>query len=434
MVAASFIDLRINNAEQFKESLSEPAPNTSLYLVYGKTEAWSNESSPNIANTSIATIYEVWSNMIAGKKVLGGDIHHVIPRNNWTANTIYTAYDDKSTTLFNDNVTFYVVNSDLSVYKCIANNISSNSTVEPTSVNPAITSKTSDGYSWKYMYTITDAEEIRFTTDNYIPVKTLSTDDGSIQWQVESIILTNAGVGYTNSTNIVVSVSGDGTTFAATGIVNTSTNTITSITVTSPGVGYTYATVTISDLGLLGSGATARAIISPPGGHGSDPLYELGGKNVMINSKFVYDENLVFPITNDFRQIALVKDPYLNSTSNVATNTTFIQAMSMITSGIGSYIDDEIIYQGLSLSAFTFKGRVVSWDNTTGKIILINTVGTPTAASALVGVTSSTSRVISSIVENAFEPYSGRILYVDNIKPVTRSSDQIEDFRILVTF
>lgn len=443
MTSVKFVNLRVNNAEQFREALAEPIPNTSIFMTFGKVDAWANDAAPDTANSSISTVYEIWKNMVGGKKVLGGDLHHVIPRNNWTANSVYTPYDNLSSNLYDDDVAFCVVNSDLSVYKCISNNGGANSTIEPTSVNPSITSTTSDGYSWKFMYNISDAEEIRFTTESYIPVKTISSDDGSLQWQVQenaedgainSVIIINAGTGYTNSSNIVVTVSGDGSSFSGFATVNTTTNTISSISITNPGAGYTYATVDITDLSGNGSSAEARAIISPPGGHGSNPLYELGGKNVMINTKFIYDEDEVFPLNNDFRQIALLKDPYLNGTANVATNTTFLQATTLIVAGIGSYVDDEYVYQGSSFATATFSGRVVEWNETTGKLILINTEGTPTASFALIGSTSSTSRVISSITENAFQPYTGQILYVDNIKPVTRSSDQIEDFRILVNF
>lgn len=443
MKYSTFVDLRVNNAEQFKESVSESTSNTNLFLTFGRVEAWANDADPDSANSSIASYNEIWSNMIGGKKILGGDLHHVIPRFDWTANTVYTAYDHMSTELYDGNTQFYVMNSDYSVYKCISNNHGSISTVEPTSVNPAITTSTSDNYVWKYMYTISDAEQLRFTTSDYIPVKSLTADDGSLQWQVQSaaedgsieaVYLSNTGIGYSNSSNIVISVTGDGSSFSATASVNTQTNTISSITVTNSGTNYTYADITITDLGGEGQDATARAIISPPGGHGSDPLYELGGKNIMINTKFRYDEDGVFPVTNDFRQVAILKDPISTLTDEIATNTAFLQATSIVTAGTGSYTQDEIVYQGASSSDYIFKGRVVSWNDSTGTIILINTDGEPSAAQALVGVTSTTSRIISSITEHILNPRTGRILFVDNIKPVTRSSDQIEDFRIVLKF
>jgi len=442
MTSSTFVDLRINNAEQLRESVSEPNPNTKIFLTFGKVDAWPNESSPNVSNASMATVYEVWSNMIGGKKILGGDLMHVIPRFNWTANTNYTAYDHMNPNLFDGNTKFYVVNSDYSVYKCISNNNGSISTVEPTSFNTEATTSTSDGYVWKYMYTLNDAEKIRFTTDNYIPVKTLSLNDGSLQWQVQSsategsietIFVTSGGQNYTNTSNITITITGDGQSATAIPSLNTVTNTLSSIIVTNPGTGYSYATATVTDAGI-GTGATLRPIISPIGGHGYDPLYELGGKNVMIDVKLRYSEEGVLQATNDFRQIALLKDPYIKGSSNVATNAAFSQAYTITAAGSGNYTQDEFVYQGTSLAASTFKGKVLSWNSATSKLLLINTVGTPTAAQSLIGTSSFTVRAISSAEQGDLKRYSGRILYVDNIKPVTRSSDQIEDFKIVVKF
>ena len=136
MSSATFIKFRVNNAEQFKESVSEPSPNTNLYLVYGRVNAWANDSSPSAANSSVGTEYEIWSNIIGGKKILGNDISHVIPRFNWNANTKYIAYDHRNTNLYDGNTQFYVMTSDYNVYKCLANNNGANSVVEPTAINP----------------------------------------------------------------------------------------------------------------------------------------------------------------------------------------------------------------------------------------------------------------------------------------------------------
>ena len=442
MSSSTFVDLRINNAEQFKESVSEPAPNTKIYLTFGKVDSWSNDACPTSANSSISTVYEVWSNMIGAKRVLGSDVCHMIPRFDWASNTVYTAYDHMNPNLHDGNTKFYVMNSDYSVYKCIANANSAVSTIQPTSVSTTSLYSTSDGYIWKYLYTLNDSEKTRFLTDDYIPVKTLTADDGSLQYQVQqnaikgavrNIVVTNGGQNYTNTSNITITISGDGTSAIAIPVLNTSTNTISSITITDSGYNYTFGFVTITDKGL-GSGATGRVIIAPPGGHGSDPLYELGGKNILVSTRIRYDEDGVLPTSNELRQISILKDPYLNSTSNVATNVAVLQAKTLTVQGSGNYVPDEIVYQGTSLDASTFKGRVVSWDYTTNKLVLINTVGTPVSSQSVIGATSFTVRVLAGYQNESFEKYTGRILYVDNIKPVTRSSDQIEEYRVLIKF
>lgn len=442
MSHSTFIDLRVNNAEQLKESTSEPSPNTQLYLCFGKTDAWANDSAPPASNTSVISFYDVWSNMIGGKKLVSSDMMHVIPRYDWTANTTYIAYDDTNPNLVDGNTAFYVVNSDYSVYKCLANNNNQPSTVEPTSISPFIVSQTSDGYIWKYMYTISDVEKLRFTTSGYIPVKTLSENDGSLQWQVQDeaiegaihhILVTNAGTGYTNSSNVTITITGDGSGALATATVNTTTNTIQTISMTSEGEGYTFATVTISTTDS-GSGATARAIISPPGGQGSNPLYELGGKNLMINGKIRYSEDGVLPVTNDFRQISLLKDPYEQGTSNVAIMASFLQGQTLTLAGTGDFQEDELVYQGVNLTSYDYRARVVSWDSGNNKLIVINSTGTASASKSLIGANSLTVRTVTNIEEGALQRHTGRILYVDHVKPVIRAPDQIEDFKIVVKF
>jgi hypothetical protein len=432
------IKMKVNQAEQFKTAISAATDinPTTLYLTYGKVTSWANDAAPDTANSSIASDYEVWLNMIGGKKILGSDVIHVIPRYNWTANTKYYAYDHMSTDLYDKQ--FYIMTSDYNVYKCLANNSSSNSTVQPTAVNPTTVAQTSDGYIWKYMYTVSDSEQLRFTTAQYIPVKSIPTNDGSLQAQVQtnavegaiySIILANTGSGYSNSSNMTIQISGDGQSATATANVNVSSGKVSTITMTNYGLGYTFANVSISGGG--GSGAIGRAIITPFGGHGSDALYELGGSALMFNPSFKFNEGGKLPTTNDFRQIAIVKNPLVRDGSAQMDNTSFSQAYTLTTVGSGNYVQDEILYQGVSVASAIFSGRLLSWDSANGIARLINTLGAPTSQS-LIGANTSTSRFVSNIVDKDVKEHSGYVLYLNNLTPITRSSDQIEDFKLIV--
>jgi len=55
--------------------------------------------------------------------------------------------------------------------------------------------------------------------------------------------------------------------------------------------------------------ATLQPIISPPGGHGSNPLKELGARRVCISTKFNNSEAGTIPVQNDFRQVGIIKNP-----------------------------------------------------------------------------------------------------------------------------
>ena len=73
--------LSFNNAEQFKESFSEPAA-TVGYVFIGNHVPYANESSPNSIVDSSSDEKTVWDNMFAAKKVTGNDVELVIPRVN----------------------------------------------------------------------------------------------------------------------------------------------------------------------------------------------------------------------------------------------------------------------------------------------------------------------------------------------------------------
>lgn len=107
------------------------------------------------------------------------------------------------TTITNPVKPMYVMTSERNVYKCLSNNNSVLSTVEPrgdyTSSNGNIA--TSDGYIWKYMFNVKPSN--RFLTDDWIPVPTSvnQLDYGSsaldvIDGELTTIVVTNKGNGY----------------------------------------------------------------------------------------------------------------------------------------------------------------------------------------------------------------------------------------------
>ena len=216
-------NFRIHNAKQFREMLSEAslyggatastALSTNAYLFIGKSSAWSgsfsdtsvpdpttaaNPSSDTTANTS----YSHWKDMIAAKKVSASDVSHVVTRHNWTSGRHYQMYKDTEThsnliatrtgqtvssdasgtaTTSTNLYPMYVMNTNYGVYKCLYNSeieISGSNYPRPSTTEPTATTTTAgapaalaDGYVWKYMYTITAAEALKFVTSSYIPVK-----------------------------------------------------------------------------------------------------------------------------------------------------------------------------------------------------------------------------------------------------------------------
>ena len=436
-------DLRVTNAVNFKELVSRQISNNRIYFTFGKPTAWANDAAPDVANSSVTVFNDVWKNMIGAKLLTGNEVKHVIPRNTWAANTAYDAYDhcECSLNLFDSNTHFYVVTSSWNVYKCLDNNNAANSTVMPTQIFTDKAIEEIDGYVWKYMYTVSSEDQLRYTTPSYIPVQYITEDNGSLQWSVqenavsgalESVQVTANG-SYTNASNITITITGDGTGATAAPRVNVTSNTLTNIIITAKGSGYTYANVAITTTDSGANGA-ARAIISPPGGHGKNPLRELGGSRLILNPKLNQTESGYFPVSNQFRQITLMQNPYERDGTTLAANTLYTQyTTAILDTATSQYNDDEYVYQGSSLSAASFSGIVENWDSGNNTIRLTNISGT-LQADVLVGANSGTARFVQSNTANKLAPYTGSFLYIDNIVPITRAADQSEDFKITMKF
>jgi len=500
---------RIHNAEQFQEAFSEAAA-TNIYLFIARVNEWANNDvSPLPLDTIKETRYEPWRDMVATKKVSSSDVSFSIPRYNWTTGTVYAEYDDRSTSLYEDQ--FYVITSNFNVYKCMFNDNGATSTVQPTGTSTSIIS-TSDGYKWKYMYTISAADVLKFVTTSYIPVKTLTSDDGSNQWDIQQaatntsidiIDVTGAGSGYrwrsntifsvTNSSTIVldtaasptdsyyvgsaiyipsglgsgqqsnvtsyvgssktltvspafsvtpnsssgyhigpiVTITGDGS--GATAYANVAATSITHVNMINTGSNYTRAAVSFSD--ASGTAATALPRLSPIGGHGSDPVGELGGYNVMLNVRLDGTEGNNFPTNNDFRIIGLWKDP-LTSNDITATASAYDLTTKLVVTGItsGPFAQDEIV-SGTANGAI---GRVVEFANsnatgTNGTLKVTNVYGT-FEAETITGNTTGATATVSTVTGGELKPYSGDILYKEFRSVTSRASDQIEDIKIVVRF
>lgn len=416
---------RVHNAQQFAEAFSETS-NTIMYLFIGKNTSFPNDNSPPTPINSTANIeYTPWRDMYAAKRITTADVTHAIERYNWTSGTVYDQYDDQDTNLLDDD--FYVMTEDYNVYKCLFNAGATASTTKPTGVSTSPFTA-ADGYIWKYMYTVTTAKALKFLTNDYIPVQTLTSDGGEDQWDVQTaavdggihvVKVTAGGSGY--ATAPAVTITGDGT--GATANSTITANVVTSVTITNAGTGYTRATVSFAS-----GAAAATAIISPKGGHGSDAVEELGGKFIMLNVRLDGTESNTFSTANEFRQVGIIRDPYLYGTTTRAVASSFRQSFKYQLSSIsGTFTVDETITSGSNTASLI--------EFTTPDLFTTLPVHLPFANTASVaGGTSGATGTIAAITTPGLQPYSGDIIYVENRVPISRADDQIEDVKLVVQF
>ena len=212
-------EFNILNARKFKDSVGstqkdQVGNSTILYAVLGRNRAYTDENNPDTPiETDKNKQYELWRDAVAGRKITAGDVEHVVPRYNWTAGTVYAMYRDTDKTMYER--AFYVFTSENNVYKCLNNNKGAASTVEPTGYSTR-TFTLSDGYTWKYMYTISLGQADKFLTASYMPVRTLTNTDASAEGDrqvevqnaaangsIEVIETFNSGSGYMMLSNTI---------------------------------------------------------------------------------------------------------------------------------------------------------------------------------------------------------------------------------------
>ena len=212
-----------------------------------------------------------------------------------------------------------------------------------------------------------------------------------------------------------------------------------------------------------GSSGAVNVVIAPKGGHGFNAVEELGGHYVMMATKLTGAEGDDVTTENDFRKLGIVVNPYLYGTTSVASDATARMTYALkLTSQSGTYDGDEKISQATTGAI----GKVVEWDSsnsilyytqerfgdygtngTTGANVAFSganivtgatsgATGTPDASadSAVTLAGGNTITFTNGYANPELDPDSGDMIYIENRKPISRSSDQIEDIKIIVEF
>lgn len=169
------------------------------YFAASKHTEWDDELNPPVPSDNEQALYDFNTELLFGKRVNETDLSYMIRKIDWTSNTTYTQYDNQANNLYEKD--FYVLTSSNNVYKCLYNNNDSPSTVEP-SQTTANTFQTGDQYIWKYMYTLSGANNAKFSTNEYIPVDSnTATEAAAVNGSIEIVKVENSGSGYIAYTN-----------------------------------------------------------------------------------------------------------------------------------------------------------------------------------------------------------------------------------------
>ena len=445
------------------------------YIGIGRTEDWNNTDTEPTPVITDREERDFRLSMQSAK--LAANYSFVIPRINWSSGTTYGQYDD--TVVSHPTQPYYAMTDNNQVYVCLRQSRNSAGVAQPSTVAPSGTASvpftTSDGYAWKFLYTVGVLDNTNFTSANFIPVKKVrildtdgsgnitstatdqlqkTTQDAAIAGPICGIDITNAGAGYSSAPT--VTLVGNGVYANASATV--SGGAVVKVVIDDDsaagvqgirmGYGYNYAHVAFSGGGSPTTTAAARVILGPKGGFGADPRDDLRSKAMMFNIQPAGTEGAdqtqpsfnvgEFHVGTSFRQIGLLKNP-LDSEGAAFTGTSgnvlhrlkldtdngvivaFTKGSTMTggTSGakaiVGDTDSDEIWYHQNETTGFTAFDSAEEVTDLAGGIGFVDSDNNTTI--------SKTAKI---------DKFSGDLLYIENRAKVIRSVDQTEDIKVII--
>ena len=515
MAAIVTDQFRILNAGNFIDSVSNDSNSYYVFVGlanpaasgYGRESDWDTDTPSPTDNSDYMSF--VGDASLYGKKVTSANARRLVRRIDWATGTKYEMYRHdysisnlspitKSSRLYDSN--YYVINSEYKVYVCIDNGSSGINTTgnasldEPTftDLEPTKAGESGDGYVWKYLFSVSPSDIIKFDSTEYISLPnnwstTTNTQIESVrdnansdnnENQIKKVYIDAQGAGYSQGSH-ELNIIGDGSGAKVVVEVDSSGK-ITDTVISAGGKGYTYGIV---DLGSINANASTKAklipIIPPAKGHGYDIYKELGADKVLVYARFD-DSTRDFPIDTSFSQIGIVKNPTAIGSTSVFTENQYSSLGAIKFSSVTGTVNigDRI---NQTVTGGTAKGFVASYDSETkvlkyfqdrslflnqttfdstdyvgvstiSKVLdfessgnAVTTVGgfTGSIETGFTGITTNPTgnKIISlgtqftnGIASAEINKGSGDIIYLDNRPLITRNSRQKEDVKIILEF
>jgi hypothetical protein len=270
----------------------------------------------------------------------------------------------------------------------------------------------------------------------------------AIPGTIDRIVILSSGNSYIQG-DASVSIVGDGQDAQAR--LTLTNGEVTGITITNPGSGYSFAEISVVNASenSPGTGARFRAIISPYGGHGSNPQKELFAKSLSLTVSLTNETSDTF-LNNDFRQLGIVKNPRIfGSSSNFTSNTGNCCYVVVINNP--ELVDYDDVIEGDDGGRFIVVQKEDSNnDGVVDRIHLLpiipklyvstqlTNVNTEVALGSIVPDSFNIGTVAEPILVDYLEPEvdnrTGEIIYLDNRVKIIRTSDQVEKIRALINF
>ena len=419
------------------------------YIGVSRSNPWNAADSAPTAKDNIRIQNEFRNGLQSIHRVAAASL--VVPRKSWATGTTYVAYDDKKDLADYGSDFFYTANSNHDVYICLrqgkdATGTAVASTVEPTGSNND-PFETSDGYVWKFLYTISALDATLFMTNDHMPIdRILATDSNSTgneikQYEVQnaakpgmitSFEVTAGGSGYSNPSININGVNYPDLvdfTLNSGAIVKAEYNPDSSGTTLNYVHGLRGAQVTLTDSN--GTNGEVRAVMSSGLGIGGDASSDLKSGSMMIGVR-VDGNTSDWLLNQDYRQIGIIRGIKDSAQGSQWTNLTggALQSMTLSTQTV-AFTTDEVIVGATS-------GAKAYVDQTNGNTILYHQNDSTgyvgfVANETLTEMTGAGEGTVGTpLISSEVDPFTGEILYIDNRSAVTRVANQTEDIKIVI--
>jgi len=512
---------RLSNANNFINSVEDPT--NSYYVVtslpnpsavgFGRTSNWNTNTPSPIDDIDYINHYH--DDILFGQNINASNVRRLIRKVTWSVGTRYEMYRHDYSILNPSPITnsyrlydanYYVISSNYNVYICIDNGSSGINTTgnasqdEPTftDLEPSPAGSSGDGYLWKYLFTVSPSDIIKFDSTQYVtvPDNWASSTDAQITAvrnngnstvnnnQIKKVYISKGGSGYSGGLGQSFNILGDGSGGKV--LVDVVSGSIKNVTVTSGGSGYTYGLV---DLGSINSGITQDQaaklipIIPPSLGHGYDLYKELGTDKVLVYARFD-DSTKDYPIDTSYSQVGILKNPQTFGSAGIGSTFTANQFSSLyaikflngytgtanvgdkisqsVTGGIAvGYIasfdtqtnvlkyfkDRTLCYNSVSIDQTDYigissAGKVLAFESSTATITS-NGGFSGSIDTGFSGITTNPTgnnlinlavTFTNGLANPDINKSSGDIIYIDNRPLISRNPRQKEDVKIILEF
>ena len=466
--------------------------NTPLWIGIGKTDSWPTVSGniiPKTPNSSLADSNAVLANLITLNQVIAAEL--MFPANLWQSGRTYKVYDSGDDACFYattlGSTTYYPCYINLTndmIYLCVRSSggVSNITPAGSTAgvITPALTSSSTDGYYWAYLYTLAGGEPGKLNTSTFKPLTTLTNDSAT---QPKGIFLYAQPIDATTGVSIplnlanvtaimlhwtgtykpIASGSAAYTSGGAISIFNTlPTNRLDYATIDqidSAGtriISYASITVTMQ----TGHSAIAfRPVITAADGIVSDLTKVLPCWYAGFIAEFNgADENAIDLIkTNNYSQISLINNPQNTNGAITPINSKNCLRYFTLSSFIGfgataaemKAHEDKLIYQCNSAGAITANGAIgiidyVIIDSASVKRVYflqnsdvksgsnMNMFTVPSYINIGNITSNATVWQYSAIVEPEYKRGTGEVLFLENRSEIYRANNQSEVIKIII--